>query len=157
MYCILVVFFFFQAEDGIRDLTVTGVQTCALPICHAPHDQGVALPLLALLRRLPSRLPACGVPRQRHSAAVGEPGSGERPLPALGGVPHDRRRAWSERLADLGTARRRAVAPLLLSFEAGPRHSGGPPPPLRWGPPCARPPLPTGGRRRGGLIPPSPQ
>src|SRR5256886_8404662 len=28
----LVFFFFFQAEDGIRDLTVTGVQTCALPI-----------------------------------------------------------------------------------------------------------------------------
>src|SRR5207245_3307741 len=27
--------FFFQAEDGIRDATVTGVQTCALPIsCH---------------------------------------------------------------------------------------------------------------------------
>src|SRR2546421_7578748 len=30
------VFFFFQAEDGIRDLIVTGVQTCALPICTAP-------------------------------------------------------------------------------------------------------------------------
>src|SRR2546430_6049342 len=30
---IRVFFFFFQAEDGIRDLTVTGVQTCALPIC----------------------------------------------------------------------------------------------------------------------------
>src|SRR5688572_32489917 len=29
---ICVLFFFFQAEDGIRDLTVTGVQTCALPI-----------------------------------------------------------------------------------------------------------------------------
>src|SRR5687768_18224268 len=29
---ILVVFFFFQAEDGIRDVAVTGVQTCALPI-----------------------------------------------------------------------------------------------------------------------------
>src|SRR2546422_2256457 len=27
-----VVFFFFQAEDGIRDVAVTGVQTCALPI-----------------------------------------------------------------------------------------------------------------------------
>src|SRR2546429_615866 len=26
------VFFFFQAEDGIRDVAVTGVQTCALPI-----------------------------------------------------------------------------------------------------------------------------
>ena len=27
-----VMFFFFQAEDGIRDYKVTGVQTCALPI-----------------------------------------------------------------------------------------------------------------------------
>ena len=26
------IFFFFQAEDGIRDIGVTGVQTCALPI-----------------------------------------------------------------------------------------------------------------------------
>src|SRR2546422_4783842 len=30
--CISVFFFFFQAEDGIRDVAVTGVQTCALPI-----------------------------------------------------------------------------------------------------------------------------
>src|SRR3712207_4544974 len=30
--CEVVVFFFFQAEDGIRDIGVTGVQTCALPI-----------------------------------------------------------------------------------------------------------------------------
>src|SRR5207244_7415392 len=30
-----VVIFFFQAEDGIRDDLVTGVQTCALPICKA--------------------------------------------------------------------------------------------------------------------------
>src|SRR5204862_4151442 len=29
---LLILFFFFQAEDGIRDLYVTGVQTCALPI-----------------------------------------------------------------------------------------------------------------------------
>src|SRR2546430_11654324 len=29
-------FFFFQAEDGIRDLTVTGVETCALPISGLP-------------------------------------------------------------------------------------------------------------------------
>src|SRR2546421_6837663 len=29
---VLAVSFFFQAEDGIRDLIVTGVQTCALPI-----------------------------------------------------------------------------------------------------------------------------
>src|SRR2546427_6732700 len=34
--------FFFQAEDGIRDLTVTGVQTCALPIFDSPrrHEPG---------------------------------------------------------------------------------------------------------------------
>src|SRR5690606_40078369 len=32
--------FFFQAEDGIRDFHVTGVQTCALPICyHAEIDR----------------------------------------------------------------------------------------------------------------------
>src|SRR2546426_3841517 len=32
MYDLLYFFFFFQAEDGIRDYKVTGVQTCALPI-----------------------------------------------------------------------------------------------------------------------------
>src|SRR2546426_5024898 len=33
-------FFFFQAEDGIRDYKVTGVQTCALPISRPPgHDR----------------------------------------------------------------------------------------------------------------------
>src|SRR5947209_18937644 len=30
--CFCFLFFFFQAEDGIRDIGVTGVQTCALPI-----------------------------------------------------------------------------------------------------------------------------
>src|SRR2546430_11896335 len=46
-------FFFFQAEDGIRDLTVTGVQTCALPIfANRPLD-----PVLPrLLQRDPERL-----------------------------------------------------------------------------------------------------
>src|SRR5256885_8106874 len=37
VYCLL---FFFQAEDGIRDYKVTGVQTCALPISHCPRPQG---------------------------------------------------------------------------------------------------------------------
>src|SRR5256885_7241021 len=31
-FCVWIGFFFFQAEDGIRDYKVTGVQTCALPI-----------------------------------------------------------------------------------------------------------------------------
>ena len=34
------VFFFFQAEDGIRDIGVTGVQTCALPICRGSSPYG---------------------------------------------------------------------------------------------------------------------
>src|SRR5205807_1609459 len=38
-FCLLIFFFFFQAEDGIRDYKVTGVQTCALPI------SGLNLPL----------------------------------------------------------------------------------------------------------------
>src|SRR2546430_124540 len=39
----LLFFFFFQAEDGIRDLTVTGVQTCALPICQAYGFDDIAI------------------------------------------------------------------------------------------------------------------
>src|SRR2546426_11834783 len=35
-------FFFFQAEDGIRDYKVTGVQTCALPICGRGLSQTIA-------------------------------------------------------------------------------------------------------------------
>src|SRR5690606_40335488 len=35
------VFFFFQAEDGIRDFHVTGVQTCALPILDVRHTCNV--------------------------------------------------------------------------------------------------------------------
>src|SRR5438128_11496626 len=37
MYALVV--FFFQAEDGIRDATVTGVQTCALPISLVSHHR----------------------------------------------------------------------------------------------------------------------
>src|SRR5256885_13054331 len=33
------VHFFFQAEDGIRYYKVTGVQTCALPICHRRRER----------------------------------------------------------------------------------------------------------------------
>src|SRR3712207_6914024 len=36
LYMVCVSFFFFQAEDGIRDIGVTGVQTCALPIWVSP-------------------------------------------------------------------------------------------------------------------------
>src|SRR5215213_11832255 len=35
----VILFLFFQAEDGIRDWSVTGVQTCALPIHPAQHGE----------------------------------------------------------------------------------------------------------------------
>src|SRR2546427_8284203 len=52
--------FFFQAEDGIRDLTVTGVQTCALPIYGSTvtsqlfpkADASEFLPTLSVLYRM---------------------------------------------------------------------------------------------------------
>src|SRR6266481_7249794 len=65
-------FFFFQAEDGIRDGTVTGVQTCALPILglHAPEEEGCSA------HRARARLPGrhrerarCAAPRSRLSCA----------------------------------------------------------------------------------------
>src|SRR5687768_17833535 len=39
-------FFFFQAEDGIRDVAVTGVQTCALPILSADSARLKDTPLI---------------------------------------------------------------------------------------------------------------
>src|SRR5256885_7167070 len=44
--------FFFQAEDGIRDYKVTGVQTCALPIfSYSASDSSVATELASILER----------------------------------------------------------------------------------------------------------
>src|SRR5690606_40664108 len=43
--------FFFQAEDGIRDFHVTGVQTCALPISPCPASTWRSTQLYATLRR----------------------------------------------------------------------------------------------------------
>src|SRR3712207_7986546 len=61
-------YFFFQAEDGIRDIGVTGVQTCALPIL-AAHPTGIA--------RKGRRRPKVRRPRRRMGAARG-PRSEER-------------------------------------------------------------------------------
>src|SRR2546427_1352015 len=91
----IVFFFFFQAEDGIRDLTVTGVQTCALPISAAkptgtylrrprtpapprPTTECTLLPLLLLLfrlllRRVAGRSPAKN-PIRSEERRVGEEG-----------------------------------------------------------------------------------
>src|SRR2546430_4536000 len=78
---------FFQAEDGIRDLTVTGVQTCALPIYAAPRPDApprTSFPATRPGRRetgasqggAPQALPqAAGLARARPAPAPA-PGSG---------------------------------------------------------------------------------
>src|SRR5690606_40387829 len=55
-------FFFFQAEDGIRDFHVTGVQTCALPIL----DRG------AFRKGKPPRRVPAGSQGRSRSAALGQ-------------------------------------------------------------------------------------
>src|SRR5207249_7578648 len=64
-------FFFFQAEDGIRDRNVTGVQTCALPIFHPPRCPPIVTAGTAVGRKSwTSLLGAAGkpVPEAEHSA-----------------------------------------------------------------------------------------
>src|SRR5256885_11729310 len=56
-------FFFFQAEDGIRDYKVTGVQTCALPICPLLHF----CPLVQYLRTEPSCKLTAGLHCSRYA------------------------------------------------------------------------------------------
>src|SRR2546430_12546539 len=64
-------FFFFQAEDGIRDLTVTGVQTCALPICSFTTEAGrsTTSPAAILLMTSPGRTAILDVIEARRAAA----------------------------------------------------------------------------------------
>src|SRR5688572_28067532 len=61
-------FFFFQAEDGIRDLTVTGVQTCALPIFCPTSRAGSPISARRRWRELPSSFPPISTPRSRNGA-----------------------------------------------------------------------------------------
>src|SRR5215467_7880547 len=89
-------FFFFQAEDGIRDYKVTGVQTCALPILRA-----------RLRRDRPGQPPGRGQPGRgdEHGVAVpGGPGRrrGRYPRLAPAGRPGAHRRG---RVARDGRAR----------------------------------------------------
>src|SRR2546422_1937071 len=54
MLCIARAFFFFQAEDGIRDVAVTGVQTCALPIFSKRTGTCIPRPQTAPWKHLPA-------------------------------------------------------------------------------------------------------
>src|SRR5437763_13491065 len=61
--CIRFFLFFFQAEDGIRDTSVTGVQTCALPISEAERgDSGDVIHVLFSAHSLPLKIVERGDP-----------------------------------------------------------------------------------------------
>src|SRR2546427_12878945 len=89
-------FFFFQAEDGIRDLTVTGVQTCALPIFAArlrgpgagalerpdralPRARSRGEPAHRELHHAGAVLPSAAAPRTARGAATAGPVYSEEP------------------------------------------------------------------------------
>src|SRR5260370_5083451 len=68
-------FFFFQAEDGIRDSSVTGVQTCALPISKPPDaferigkvqiQRALVVSPLRLGGHFPEKIPETGIGEYR--------------------------------------------------------------------------------------------
>src|SRR3712207_6906683 len=75
-FVVVCYFFFFQAEDGIRDIGVTGVQTCALPISR-PSPSTSTRPVSFWTTRATPRAPT-GCARCRTAAPSGRCGcSGE--------------------------------------------------------------------------------
>src|SRR2546429_6494566 len=102
----VVLFFFFQAEDGIRDVAVTGVQTCALPIyflerqVHAAGARALTVPDRRRSDFAAVRLPrATGIVAQENRTSV----VGNSPV-LTAGRPRDR---TDEQIAGLRTAGRR--------------------------------------------------
>src|SRR5215217_8230496 len=102
-------FFFFQAEDGIRDIGVTGVQTCALPISGAP-DADLADRARREAHKLAGSLGTFGRPEGTdHARAVEHAFEADAPVAPAGGSAADLPERV-ERLANRG-ARRAAVVP----------------------------------------------
>src|SRR6266498_863500 len=139
-------FFFFQAEDGIRDADVTGVQTCALPICARARPGGHRHRPPPPRRRAAARVrgarpAAAGLPlagegpvrrRRRVQAGAGadaRPGplvQSAAPLPRLRRARHGRGRRPAHRgEPDPGAARPQAALRLALAGARRPRGRDG--------------------------------
>src|ERR1041384_7660858 len=102
---VAVVVFFFQAEAGIRDKLVTGVQACALPICLGRGAAGAASAPVALPVPMQTPTPAPpSVAMIRLRRSIGGP-----PLVA---ADHRREAAWRKGRSGVifGQARRRIAA-----------------------------------------------
>src|SRR6266498_4382731 len=85
--CVVSFFFFFQAEDGIRDADVTGVQTCALPIWFAGRLPG-RFTMLPFLRDDTWAAGGAGLGGRIGSGASGRTAAGVGALTSSGGSGH---------------------------------------------------------------------
>src|SRR2546422_7619550 len=96
-------FFFFQAEDGIRDVAVTGVQTCALPIFHLLDGDTDDLVDGDDIAKFRANLKRLGIPFHVEASAV--PAD-----PDWNAEGHEVVRVTREQIADLVRAARRFIA-----------------------------------------------
>src|SRR5256884_6694735 len=137
----VIFFFFFQAEDGIRDVAVTGVQTCALPISDRWHTEklvraGVSS---ANLRGRDSRQLPLIAERMSHRTRAGcgqacleapDDTQPTRAWSAEGLAPRCQRRSWPSRgllpetKAWCWCYRESAVPPPAQERSPSPQHSG---------------------------------
>src|SRR6266513_647031 len=126
LYVVILLIFFFQAEGGIRDRNVTGVQTCALPI-HRAARQGAD-------RARGRRGDAAGVRRNGRGVRAGG-GAHRRLVPGgrhtlaaaarRGDDPRVGREDWARRDRARGSAHRR----VRRRARRARRREGAPPPP----------------------------
>src|SRR5262249_59959898 len=73
--CVLCCLFFFQAEDGIRYWSVTGVQTCALPISAGAADRSLSAVMA------PPAVSTCNLRPLRSISRTGWPSMTGKPAP----------------------------------------------------------------------------
>src|SRR5205823_11884215 len=88
VHSVLVFFFFFQAEDGLRDKLVTGVQTCALPISGfvrnaVPSSMAIAIPHAATTDGGDTSVRRCRRPKTRGSCPCSPSEYASRPKPEI--------------------------------------------------------------------------
>src|SRR3989454_6550117 len=132
MTSVFVFFFFFQAEDGIRDYKVTGVQTCALPILLRPIDDREE-PGRVHAANVPGVQPAVGVERRRRGLGIVQVSLHDlRPtdedLPVLAGP----------QVATVCDVDHPALR--VRQRRGGPAAAGAPPPARGWARPAGAPP-----------------
>src|SRR5207248_6488092 len=91
------VFFFFQAEDGIRDRTVTGVQTCALPIYLIEHAELLGMtPVEQIIVANVARYHRGAEPKKKHRNYGGLERSVRQTIKRLSAIRSEERRVGKE-------------------------------------------------------------